>query len=271
MTQEGRLTPFSRAVLVDPRRATEFRTRAAASLLVAGPEAVLCGPSALALHGCSAAELAPIHLMLPYRRKMRRRPGLTVHHGQFAEHDVEMPDGLRALAPDVALAEVLCRGSRRTGLACADQLLAMLPESARDEFRAWTEDKIRSRLDLRGTRRGVALLNLATGLAESPPESWLLLSLADAGLPTPEAQVRVFDLKGNEIYRLDFAWAEAKVAVEYDGYEAHESRVDRDAARDEDLRRRGWIVIRADVTDLKDPGRLAAAVRAAFRARGLSA
>jgi very-short-patch-repair endonuclease len=82
--------------------------------------------------------------------------------------------------------------------------------------------------------------------------------------------VKVFDLAGNEVYRLDFAWTEVKVAVEYDGYEAHEGRAERDGARDDDLRRRGWVVLRADVTDLKDPGRLVAAVRAAFRARGLA-
>ena len=88
-----------------------------------------------------------------------------------------MFDGLRTLALDVALAEVLCRGTPRSGIACADQALAMLPEEARPEFRAWTEDRIRSREDPRGTRRGMALLDLANGLAESPPESWLLLSL----------------------------------------------------------------------------------------------
>jgi hypothetical protein len=267
--KEGRLVPFSREVLVDPRVATEFRTRAAASLLLAGPEAVLSGHSALVLHGCTAADPAPIHVMLPYRRQLRNRGGLKVHYGRFAECDVEELGGLRALAADVALAEVLCRAGRRAGLACADQLLGMVPERARNELRAWTEYRIRTRFDPRGTKRAPALLDLATGLAESPPESWLMLSLVDAGLPVPEAQVKVFDLAGVEIYRLDLAWWEPRVAVEYDGYAAHEGRGERDQARDEDLRRRGWIVLRAGIDDLKDPRRLLTAVRAAFSSRGL--
>ncbi|WAL64974.1 DUF559 domain-containing protein [Amycolatopsis cynarae] len=55
--------------------------------------------------------------------------------------------------------------------------------------------------------------------------------------------------------------------MEYDGCEAHEARREQDAAREEDLRRRGWIVIRADASDLKDLSRLVAAVRTAFRPR----
>jgi hypothetical protein len=269
--KHGRLTTFSRDVLLDPRRASEFRTRAAACLLVAGAPAVLSGHSALTLHGCSAADIAPIHVLVPYHRKLRSRPGLSVHYGLFEEQDVEERDGLRVLALDVALAEVLCRVGRRIAIACADQALAALPEKERVEFRAWTEERIRARPDPRGTLRGLALLDLATGLAESPPESWILLTLVDGGLPVPEQQVKIFDLAGNEIYRLDYAWREARVAVEYDGYESHEWRRQRDAARDEDLRRRGWIVIRADTRDLKDPSRLLAAIRAAFRSRGLEA
>lgn len=265
--EQGLLTPFTREVLVDRRRAAEFRTRAAASLLVAGPQAVLTGHTALVLHGCPAADDAPVHVLLPYYRKMRPRPGISVHYGQFDEQDVQVREGMRVLALDVALAEVLCRGSRRAGLACADQALAMLAEADRAEFRAWTEERIRARPDRRGSLRGLALLDLATGLAESPPESWLLLGLVDAGLPAPEPQVSVLDLDGNEIYRLDLGWREARIAVEYDGYEAHEARRERDAARDDDLRRRGWIVIRADASDLKDPSRVVAAVRAAFHSR----
>ncbi|TVT48576.1 DUF559 domain-containing protein [Amycolatopsis rhizosphaerae] len=219
------------------------------------------------MHGCPAADEASVHVLLPYHRKMRTRPGITVHYGQFDERDIQVREEMRVLSLDSALAEVLCRGSRRAGIACADQALAMLPEADRDEFRAWTEERIRGRPDRRGTLRGLALLDLATGLAESPPESWLLLGLVDAGLPVPEQQVSILDLKGNEVYRLDLGWREARIAVEYDGYEAHEARGEQDAARDEDLRRRGWIVIRADASDLKDLSRLVVAVRAAFRSR----
>ncbi|WP_446680251.1 DUF559 domain-containing protein [Amycolatopsis acididurans] len=101
-------------------------------------------------------------------------------------------------------------------------------------------------------------------------ESWLLLTVADAGLPLPEPQFVIRDLEGREIYRLDFAWNAAQVGLEYDGYEAHEHRQDRDARRDEDLRRRGWVIIRAGIDDLKEPSALIARIRAALQRRGFT-
>lgn len=268
---DRRLLRFARSVLLDANRATEFLTRAAASLLYGGPDAALTGHSALALHGCSAADDAPIHVLVPYRRELRRRSGVVVHHGRMVEADVEEIEGLRIMALDFALAEVLCRGSRRAGIACADQALNCCEGAARAEFRAWTEYRIAERPDPRGRRQGRALLDLATGLAESPPESWTLLMLVDGGFPPPEPQFRINDISGREIYRLDLAWPELLIAVEYDGYAAHEDRQAFDAQREEDLRRRGWIVVRANAADLAHPGRLLAEVAAAFRMRGMAA
>ena len=268
--EDRRLAVFARNVLIDPSRATHFRTRAAASLRLAGPSGVLSGHSALTLHGCACADQAPIHVTVPYFRNLERRPGLVVHRGSVEAQDITEVDGLRTVVLDVALAEVLCRSDRRTALACADQALALVPESQRVEFRAWVAERIRSRPDPRGRRQGLSLLELASGLAESPMESWLLLAVADDGLPVPVPQFVINDLDGREIYRLDFAWVALRIGLEYDGYEAHEHRRDRDAARDEDLQRRGWSIIRADLDDLKEPSGLLARIRAAFRSRGFA-
>ncbi|ASR34232.1 hypothetical protein BAY61_03650 [Prauserella marina] len=269
--EAGRLVSYSRTVVVDSRRRAEFCTRAAAAVLGAGPHAILTGPTALALHGCTAADTAPVHLLVPYGHKPRSSLGVKVHHGAVLAEDLVELDGLPVLALDFAAAEVLSHGTRRTALACTDQALRLLPETDRPRLRAWIEHRVRTKRDPRGRRRAQAVLNLATGLAESPPESWLLLSLVEGGLPIPRQQVSIVDLAGNEIYRLDFAWPEQRVAVEYDGYEAHERRHAYDRARDADLRRRGWMVIRADAEDLKAPGRLIAEVKTAFRIRGLAA
>ncbi|MTD57707.1 DUF559 domain-containing protein [Amycolatopsis pithecellobii] len=266
-----RLTVFSKDIVIDSKRLAEFHTRAAAALLFAGPHAVLSGESALALHGCSAARTAPIHVTLPYFRRGRDHTGVLIHHGSVDAQDITELHGLRVHALDMALAQVLCRADRRTAIACADQALALLPAIERAECRAWTEERIRNRRDPRGRQQGLALLDLATGLAESPMESSILLAIVDAGLPAPIPQYVITDLDGRDVYRLDFAWHELRIGGEYDGYEAHKNRKTRDAARDEDLRRRGWLIIRADVDDLKDPSRLIADIRAAFRHRGLPA
>jgi hypothetical protein len=138
---------------------------------------------------------------------------------------------------------------------------------ARDEFKAEVEHRISTRPDPRGRRRAGVLLDLATGRTESPAECRLLLTLFDKGLPVPQLQYPVHDVDGRERYRLDFAWPEAMVALEYDGYEAHVDRGELDAARDEDLRRRGWLVVRASAGDLREPAQVVLAVANALARR----
>lgn len=269
--KHGQLIVFAREVLVDTRVAASLITRAAAAQLFAGLDSVLTAFTALALYGCSAAPAGAPEVLVPYHRRLRTRSDLVVHHGRFVEQDVGEIAGLRVVSREYALAEVLCRRSRGDALACADQVLAMVPQHERAELRAAIEAQIMARPDPRGRRRGRVLLDLASGLAESPAESWFLLRLFDAGLPVPQRQHPVRDIGGRKIYRLDFAWPELRIVIEYDGYVAHHGREVRDGARAEDLRRRGWHVIRATSADLRDPTRVIAEVRTAFAARGAMA
>jgi very-short-patch-repair endonuclease len=72
--------------------------------------------------------------------------------------------------------------------------------------------------------------------------------LRDSGLPKPtqQYQVRV----GGQNFRLDLAYPEHKVALEYDGWETHRSRssFDSDRKRDRLLQLDGWIVLRLTST-----------------------
>jgi hypothetical protein len=265
----GRLVAVTRGVLVDRDRLLDVWTRAAAALLQVGGRAVIAGHTAAWLFGCAAADTAEVHVLTGYDRPVRRGRGVVVHHGLFEEQDVVKLRGLRLQALDSAIAELLCRAARRTALACADQALALMSEVERKEFRAEVLHRVLSRRDPRGRRRGEILLLLAQGLAESPAESWLMLGFFDDGLPLPRQQCPVRDLDGRERYRLDFAWEEARVAVEYDGYAAHVDRAARDGERKADLERRGWRVIRADAQDLRDPARLHREIRRAISRRTL--
>lgn len=264
LVSEGSLIRHSRCVLIARDRQLELRTRAAATLLLAGPRAALTGYTAAALFGCTAANSGQIHILVDYHRRLDSMPGVAVHKGLYDEQDVVLLDGLRVISFECALAELLCRAPRRDALACVDQALALTPLECRNEFRTEVLHRIGARRDPRGRRRSQVLLDLASGLAESPAESWLLLSLFDAGFPVPTQQLPVLDIDGREVYRLDFGWEEPRVAVEYDGYVAHANRATRDAMRDRDLQRRGWIVIRATAEDLVDPSRLHAEIRQAF-------
>ena len=264
LLREGRLVAATRDVLVDRARQLDLRTRAAAALLLAGKRAVLTSHTAAVLFGCTAADSSRVHVLVGYDRPLRSTIDIAVHHGVYEEEDVVVLDGLRLFALDCVLTELLCRASRGTALACVDQALTLTPPESRAEFRAGVAHRIATRRDSRGRRRAEILLDLATGLAESPAESWLLLKLFDAGLPIPAQQVPVADMDGNTLYRLDFAWEDLRVALEYDGYAAHQGRGLRDAAREADLRRLGWTVIRVTASDLKDPTELLAAIRQAF-------
>ncbi|WP_245950066.1 DUF559 domain-containing protein [Saccharothrix carnea] len=255
--RDGYLVNYCRTVVIQRQRMTSLHTRAAAALLMAGPDAVLTDHTAVWLHGCTAAETDRVHILLDYDRRVRPRPDLAVHYHQYDPADVVEVDGLRCMVLDYAIADLLCRGRHRsTALACADQALAVLPPEQRAAFKADLAVRITTRRDHRGRRQGAFLLDLATGLPESPAESAFLLSIAEAGFPLPELQYPIRDLDDREVWRLDFAWPDARVAVEYDGYAAHVDKAEADRARDEDLRRRGWKVLRADVSDLRDPTRL---------------
>ncbi|UJW33363.1 DUF559 domain-containing protein [Saccharothrix sp. AJ9571] len=254
-------------MLVERRRAAEFRTRVAAALLYAGPQAALTGESVLALGGLASASSKRVEILVPYTRKLRRKPGLVIHSTQFSETDVNTFQGLRVMTPDFALAEVLCRD----GFACLDEALSRYPADDREAVRAAVLTRIAARPDSRGSARARFLVDLATGLAESPPESWTLLLIVDAGWPPPQPQFVVRNLAGRELYRLGLAWPEARVAVEYDGHAAHEDRQEHDALRDEDLRRRGWTIIHLTAADLREPTRFLSDLHAALTRSGLAA
>jgi G:T-mismatch repair DNA endonuclease (very short patch repair protein) len=120
-----------------------------------------------------------------------------------------------------------------------------------------------------GSARARRVAALADGLAESPQETRLRLLLDRSGLPAPVAQFRVFDDDGL-IGRVDFAYPDLKIAIEYDGLWHGERKAflsDRD--RLNRLAAAGWTVLHVTADDMRHPERLAARVRAR-RAQRLS-
>ena len=102
---------------------------------------------------------------------------------------------------------------------------------------------------------------------ESEMETTLLQVLRDNGLPEPTPQCDVFSDRFF-VGRVDFAYPEHRVAIEYDSYEHHVGKraLVRDSARRNALLAAGWTPVTATAEDVKAGGRrLAAAVRAALR------
>ncbi|WP_158550708.1 endonuclease domain-containing protein [Geodermatophilus sp. TF02-6] len=104
-------------------------------------------------------------------------------------------------------------------------------------------------------RWGAARVRTAVPLvdprAESAPESRVRVALALAGLtPVPQYEVRV---AGEFLARVDLAFPEACVAVEYEGaHHFSDTQIVRDDARIRRLEAAGWRVIRLSAADLRD-------------------
>lgn len=255
-------------VVVDPARAADPLTIVAAGLLAGGPGARVSGATAAFLHGLGAATPTPVDLLVPYGNKRPSRQGLVLHRGRDLVDDTIEIRGIATLTLDRVLADVLCRPPHQDALALTDQALAALPAEQRDAFRATVHGRLRRRPDPRGTRIAARLLDLATGLAESPAESWMLWRIVDLGFPVPTVNHWVHDIGGRPRWRLDLSWPALRIAVEYDGHLAHLDRADVDGLRVEALRRSGWIVVRAGVEDLRSILRVQRELHDAFLSRG---
>jgi hypothetical protein len=114
-----------------------------------------------------------------------------------------------------------------------------------------------------GRRVGVGALREALPLvrvgSSSRPETWTRLTLVDSGLPEPVLGWEVFDARGDFIGRVDLAYPQLRIAVEYEGghHLMDPGQWNRDILRYERLVAEGWQVIRVTKQDVFErPGAL---------------
>ena len=256
-------------VLVDPARAADPLTVTTAAWLATGRLAIVTGPSAAFLHGLTAVAPTPVHLVLPYEVRVRRRAGIVVHNATGLEEDRQERHGLPVLGVERVVSDLACTASPPDALAVLDEAFARVDDIDRPAFRRRLRERLRDRPDPRGTVIGRRLVDLATGRAASAAESWLLWRVVDLGFPVPEVNLPLDDLDGQPLYWLDLGWREVRIAVEHNGHAAHAGREDHDEARIRDLERRGWIVVVVGADDLRNPVRLEKELHEAFARRGV--
>jgi hypothetical protein len=121
----------------------------------------------------------------------------------------------------------------------------------------------------RGSAQARSVATLADGEAESSQETRLRLLFGRAGLPAPVAQFRVFDEEGF-VARVDFAYPDLRIAIEYDGL-GHGGRRAflKDKRRLNRLVAAGWIVLHVTLEDMRRPEVLALRVAALIAQRHL--
>ncbi len=85
------------------------------------------------------------------------------------------------------------------------------------------------------------------------------LIMIDYGLPLPELQYEILGLDG-EVWRVDYAWPDYRVAAEYESIAWHAGRSEmvRDKTRLASIQEAGWTLIPIVVDDIRRrPWRLA--------------
>jgi very-short-patch-repair endonuclease len=108
------------------------------------------------------------------------------------------------------------------------------------------------RAGARGVRRFKRVVSYADGRAESPQESRLRVALLLAGLPAPNAQHEIYDASGF-IARVDLAYEQWKIAMEYDGvWHAEGAQLHRDRQRLNRLQAAGWLVLHVTAERLRN-------------------
>ena len=255
---EGTVRRIFGGVFVDAAAADTPALRARAVHEVIDHHAVICDRSAAWLHGVDVlgpegqSIVPPIEVYRTDGHNRTRRRQCKAGKRTLLPTDVQLVKGVSVTTP-IRTALDLGRLLRR------DQAIGAIDALLR--ISRLTVDDLLVELPRFKGARGVVQLRqlclLADPRAESMAESKVRLQLYDAGLPPPEVQWKIRDSYGNVVYRLDLAYPDLKLAIEYDGRDFHTSDEHRrrDERRRAHLRQMGWtvIVLRAQDVYGSDP------------------
>ncbi len=244
-----------------------WRGRLLAACWAGGLRAAASGRAAAELWSLPGASRAFVEITCP-RWRRSQHDGLIVHESlAFDEIDITTIDGL----PVTTVPRTLFDLAR----VCGDGTLDLAIDNALRRSLTTVADLVATRDRLaRSGRPGSArfrsvLGGRVPGVTESDAERRLLQLLERHGLPRPVVQHEIRDASGRLVARVDFAYPDLKIAIEYDSYAHHMGTEahDRDAARRNDVLAAGWYPVTATAADLRNGGhRLAADLR---RARAL--
>ena len=221
-----------------------WRQHLLAVCLAAGPGACASFRAAAALWALPGSAQDALEITTPIGRRVRLR-GVTVHVTSVTgpRHTTSV-GGIPVTTPARTLCDL-------TAVASPTSIERAIEDALRR--RLTTESAMASvfaDLATPGRRRSTVMRELLAeripGIerTESEPDARLVRIIRRAGLPEPVLQHRL-RLESRAI-RLDLAYPEQRVAIEYDGWDVHRQRsvFERDRARDNELTLRGWTVLR---------------------------
>lgn len=213
--------------------------------LATGTTVAVCLGTAAAAYGFDTEEPVDLHVLNPTGHQLRSADGLVVHRCEGAP--LSEIDGRPATAPAWTAIEV-ARSLRRP------RALATLDAALRSG--TCTRGELQRAALRQAGRRGIVavrdLLPLADPRADSEMESESRLMMIDGGLPLPVLQYPIVD-RDHRTWRVDFAWPEQRLAVEYDGVVWHEGpeAFAYERQRRAALQEVGWVVIPLIADDVR--------------------
>ncbi len=216
--------------------------RARAALLLAGPRAVVSHHTAALLWGAAVPSTPTTHVMVATANERHRLEGTTFHVCTTLQHGHHVR-GVPVTSPEqtfIDLARVLPLVDAVVVGDCLVRLGHVTVEGLREACR---------RTRLKGAAAARRAAEHVRAGAESPMETRVRMLLVLAGLPEPLLQLELRDADGVTTYRLDLAYPEVRLALEYDGrqHAENDAQWSHDVVRREFLDAQGWrlIVIRA--------------------------
>ncbi len=243
---------------------------ASAVLKQARTDLVLSHVSALPAYGAPLwnLRLDVVHVTRRDQRAGRHEAGVHQHQGILLPGDVITRDSLEYTHPTRTALDVTTVADTETSLCVVNHLLHAGLTTLQDmaaRYESMNRNPHTLKTDL--------VLRLADPRVESAGESRTFFMCWRHGLPAPEPQYAVRDAGGREVARLDFAWPEYGVWLEFDGREKYTKHlrdgetttaaVLREKRREDRVRElTGWRCIRITWADLMDPARTVARIRA---------
>lgn len=213
-----------------------------AAQLVIPPRAAIAGRSAAAFYGAPfLRDDDPVEVLTPTDVPRFRTAGLVIRRTALPDAHVQTRNGIRCTTPERTCWDI-ARGVFGPDLVESVVYLdALLRARAVDPAVAYHLFDTRPRP--KGWNRARQAYRLADGRAESPQESRVRVNLVLAGVPTPVPQYEIiFD--GRFVARVDLAWPQHRVAVEYDGHwHADAQQLRKDRRRLNALVGAGWTVL----------------------------
>lgn len=207
-----------------------------------------------------------IDLVVPTGMRAPEGNGIRGHQQDLRPGDVVSAFGVRVTSALRTFCDLGALLTLPQLVAVGDQLAHIDPERFGRDHLAAAADAWTGRRGIRSLRRAIELVDPAS---ESPKESELRVLLIEAGFPHPVSQHVVRDLGGAFVARVDLAYPESRIAIEYEG----DHHRDRDQWRADLARRRrlealGWRYITVTQADLSDSRALFHDLRAALARPG---